>query len=308
MTKSLRFFLSGFMFSFIAFALINVFQAKFDSYLTAEISQPLDNIASVVFEKKMSPPPEINADAAISLEIKPDGFKKNILLKNAGDPLPIASLTKLMTALIVLENPKIFDLSQTVIVSKKAADQGDSPNYGSLKAGEKYSLEKLLEFTIIYSSNDAAFSIAEIAGVENFIGLMNQKAARLGMNYTYFLNPSGLDQKTENPDLRDLNYSTAEDLAKLAGYIIENHPLISELSLEAYKQDFIENGLSGVKLDYGQIFIAGKTGFTKNAKGCLLFVFKNKKGSTFINVILGAADEKERIAEMQKIVNWISFQ
>jgi D-alanyl-D-alanine carboxypeptidase (penicillin-binding protein 5/6) len=308
MTKSIKYFFSGLLLSFMFFGGINIFQTEFNSFLLAQISQPLDNVIPVAKAQEPIPPaPDINAQAAISVRIDNRGNEKIILRKNDETPLPIASLTKLMSALIVLENPEQFNFSKIVTISKAAANQGNTPNYGNLKEGEKYTLEKLLELTLVYSSNDAIYAISEVAGVDNFVGTMNQRAARLGMNYTYFINPNGLDPKVNNPEMKDMNYSTASDQVLLVEYILKNYPVIFEISSQAHNYDSIENGLSKVSLQPGQSLIGGKTGFTKNAAGCIIFVFYDERGNKFINVILGTPKEEDRIIEMQKIINWLYY-
>jgi D-alanyl-D-alanine carboxypeptidase len=87
---------------------------------------------------------------------------------------------------------------------------------------------------------------------------------------------------------------------------LQNLPQIFEISRQGQNYRSIENGLSNLKLDESQKFIGGKTGYTKNARGCILFIFQDKNGSKFINVILGTETEEERITEMQKVIDWIS--
>lgn len=290
MSKNLKFLLIALFFSMPLCWEINVLQKNTESHITAQISAPLQ-------ETKR---PEINIDAlaALSLEIGADGKKKTLYKKNENESLPIASLTKLMSALIILEDPENFNLSKAIIISENAAGQGDTPNYGNLKSGEKYTIEKLLNLTLIYSSNDAVFALAEINGEDNFVSEMNEKAKEIGLKETNFVNPHGLDNAT-------LNLSSASDLAILAEYILKNKPLVFEISSKSYSADSIENGISKLILKEGQKIIGGKTGYTKIAKGCMLFVFQNENNSTFVNVILGTETEEGRVAQMQKLINRI---
>ena len=119
---------------------------------------------------------------------------------------PIASLTKVMTALVVLEKSKLDD---TVTVSPKA--MGTPGDKNGLVAGEKIKMEDLLKVMWIDSNNAAAVAIAEHAGgsEEGFVGLMNEKAGRLGLKDTEFFNPTGLDEAGGE------NHSTARELARL---------------------------------------------------------------------------------------------
>jgi serine-type D-Ala-D-Ala carboxypeptidase (penicillin-binding protein 5/6) len=308
MTKNIKYLLGATCFSFFVFWGANAFQNNFDNYLTAQISFSAGNtFPSVKNDGPKNPAPEINAQAAIFIRITPDGTKKMLLEKYSDKPLPVASLTKLMTALVIFEDQKNFDFSKVVTISDKAAGQGNTPKYGNLTAGEKYTLGKLAEMMLVYSSNDAAWALSEIIGTDVFIEKMNKRARDLGMNYTYFINPTGLDPKNLSlPQTNDLNYSTAGDLAKLTEYILKNQPKIFEITREGYELP-IENGISGLKLNEGQSVLGGKTGFTKYAKGSLFFAFQDKKGDDFINIILGAETEESRIQEMQKIIDWLSL-
>jgi D-alanyl-D-alanine carboxypeptidase len=307
MTKSIKYFFSGLFLSLFIFGGINISQKGFSSLLRAQVSGPLENVILQNQEHQREKIPEINAKAALSMEINNKGKEEILLQQNIEQPLPIASLSKLMTALVVFENPEYFDFSKIIKISKPAASQVDSPNYGNLKAGDKYTLEKLIELALVYSSNDAAYAISEITGNEKFLEMMNQKAARIGMNYTYFKNPTGLDQDgIALPETKDLNYSTAKDLATLSKYILKNKPEIFEISSQAKNYDSIENSFSKINFGQTQKFIGGKTGYTDNSGGCLIVVSKDDNGNYFVNVLLGTKDGAERIAEMQKIISWLS--
>jgi serine-type D-Ala-D-Ala carboxypeptidase (penicillin-binding protein 5/6) len=308
MTKNIQYFITALFLSFFIFVGINSFQNNLQPHLTAQISEPFENNASLPPAKKpLTPAPEIKATAVASVEILADGRQEILLDKNINKPLPIASLTKLMTALVVSEDPETFDFSKIITISQAAADQGNTPHFGNLKAGEKYTLEKLMELMLVYSSNDAAYSLSEIIGTDNFVAKMNKKALDLGMDYTYFINPTGLDPKgVYKPETNEMNYSTAQDLIKLTSYILKNQPSIFKFSQDNYNLP-IENGVSNIALNENQNFIGGKTGFTQNAKGSILFIFQDAQKNTFINIILGSDSEESRIQEMQKLINWLSF-
>jgi len=308
MTKNIKYFFSAVLLSFFVFGGINFSQKNLESYLTAQMLKPFENMASFMpREKSKTPAPVLETDAAISAKILPDGTQKVLLDQNARKPLPIASLTKLMTALIVLEDPVNFNFSRVITISKEAAGQGNTPRYGNLTAGENYTLEKLLELMLVYSSNDSAYALSEIIGADSFVAKMNERARELGMDYTYFINPTGLDPRDKSyPAANELNYSTAQDLTKLTNYILKNQPIIFALTKEGYNIP-IENGISNLKLNDGQELVGAKTGFTKNAGGSILFVFQDAKKNIFINIILGAETEESRIQAMQKIINWLSF-
>jgi len=153
-------------------------------------------------------PDHLSAASAILL----DERTGQILFEhNAGVERPHASITKIMTAVLILERGR---LDKMVLVSKKAASVGGAGL--GLKPGQRVLLKDLLAAILVMSANDAAVAAAEhIAGSEeNFVALMNAKAAALGMKDTRFANPHGLDE--------DGHYSTAYDLAILTRYALKN--------------------------------------------------------------------------------------
>lgn len=240
---------------------------------------------------------DIGTKAAISVEVDETG-KENILFeKNAQELLPIASVSKLMTANVVLE---YFDLSKLVQISKEAIAQKE--DFGKLKIGEVFRIENLLYPLLMESSNDAAFSLAEVIGQDSFVDLMNLEAEYLGLENTHFFNPMGIDPG----DLQSINYSTAEDLVKLTKYLLEKRPLIWKIlnfrEFRLYSPDGVfHHKLSNTNELLGEIpeVIGGKTGETPRAGGCLLLVLKTPQSSYLINVILGS---KDRFGEMQKLI------
>ncbi len=278
---------------------VDFLNSNLDKFLTAQISEPLESIVSFdSIQEKEKIPPEIDALASISVRINPLGKSKILFSANSDKKLPIASITKLMTALVILENPKYFDFSSIVTVSKEAASQAKTSNYGNLQEGEQYTFEKLIELMLVYSSNHAAFALAETIGVDNFVLKMNEKALELSMENTRFFNPTGLDSD-------NLNYSTTNDLIILNKYLLKNQPEIFNLTAEPHESFFVENGISLLYLPEGSFLIGGKTGYTIAAGGCMDYIFEDQNGNVFMNIILGTNDAEIRIIEMQKIINWI---
>lgn len=244
---------------------------------------------------------QIAAKAAICVEVNSTDKNKILFKKNENEQLPIASLTKLMAALVVLENKdKDYDLDKVTVISQKAVDQPGGQ--GLLTAGEFLSIENLLYIMLIESSNDAAYSLAEVIGIDKFVGEMNQKAMEIGLFASSFADAAGL-----NPD----DYSTVEDLVRLTEYLLENHSLIWEiLSLDKFKlytpQGKFHHELSNTNELLGKIpdVVGGKTGETAEAKGCLLLVLRNPANQdNMIYVVLGSDD---RFGEMQKLINWVN--
>jgi len=289
--------------------ILNPFLKNLQDFFYAQISQPLEGIFLVkIPEKPKRSNLEITAESAISIQVGKGGQEKILLKKNADKALLIASLTKLMTAVIVLEDEANYGLSQSITVSKEAVAQPE--DFGDLKIEEGLSVENLLHIMLIESSNDAAYALAEKIGVENFVERMNQRAEILGLAKTYFINPTGLDlENSEEPN----NYSSATDLAKLAQYILDYHPIIFEISSKSLYEVLDNSGSphhlvinkNELLTSFSENIVGGKTGFTYKAGGCILLVLKDKKGNFFINVILGTESREASFEEMKKIIDWL---
>jgi len=172
MSKTLKLFLISLAISVPVWWGTDLFQKGFENFLFAKINVDdsslfTADLVSTLFDK---PQKELNiqANAALSVIVENGQNDWNIIFQeNQKERMPIASLTKLMTALVVLEN---YDLSQEVEISQKAVDQEES--IGQLKVGEKMTVKDLLYITLIESSNDAAYALAEVIGVNNFVDII----------------------------------------------------------------------------------------------------------------------------------------
>ena len=241
---------------------------------------------------------KIEAEAAISVETNLSTQEKVLFRKDETKILPIASLSKLMTALVVLDN---YNLQyQTIITEADVLQEGDQ---GDLKVGQLLSIKNLLYIMLIESSNDAAYCLSGIMGQDNFIALMNSESKTLGLSNTYFVDSSGLNSGS---------YSTAKDLVVLTKHLLNKYPLIWEIIKFKEYDLYLDNGefhhrlISTNKL-LGEIpeVVGGKTGWTKEAQGTFLVLQKSpKKDNYLINVVLGSFD---RLEEMKKIINWINI-
>jgi len=304
MSSGLKFFLIAFIITFFGVFALNAFQQNLESAFYAQISQPFQQIVKVkIPEKPQKPNLDLQVKAAISVLVDFQGGEgeKVLFKKNGNERLPIASLTKLMTANIVLEN---YDLSREIKISEEAVAQEGKA--GKLTAGKIFSTEYLLYPLLMESSNDAAYALTnDYNGMteEKFVELMNLKAGDLGLENTYFANSTGLDP--EQPGY-SMNYSTAEDLVKLTKYLFKKSliwEILATPRFSLYGPELINtNGLLG---EISNI-VGGKTGFTDQAGGCMLLVLKNKGGNFLINVILGAPSSSARIEEMEKLINWLT--
>jgi len=310
MTRNLKFFLIAFLISLPFWWGTNIFQKNLENFFYAQISQPFQQILEIkIYEKTKKPDIEIQAKSAISVKIGNEGTEKILFKKEIDQPLPIASLTKLMTAVVVLENPEDYDLSKIITVSPEAVNQRE--NFGNLKIGDQLSIKDLLHIMLIESSNDAAYALAEVIGVDNFTEKMNQKAESLGFKNSYFVNPTGLDPENSS-DFK--NVSTARELAELGKYILNQHPQIWEISSKQIYEVFDSSGqfhhLAVNKNEFLSLvfdkIIGGKTGYTNEAGGCMILVLNGQKDGYYINVILGTSTIKARFEEMQKLINWLN--
>lgn len=287
--------ISGFLLSFV-FLSVFVYivfdvQCFWESFPSPKNEVVLGSVAGVI--KNVAEnigPPEINAGSAISVEGNFSGVNKIIFEKSANEKLPIASLTKLMAAIVVLDN---YDLSKNITVSQLADSQ--PPMRQDIKLGDTMPIESFLDIMLIESSNRSAYTLAELMGVQKFTGLMNKKVKDLDLENTFFADPAGLSNK---------NVSTAKDLAKLAEHILKNYPKIAEISRvrELDVPGFGKAENTDQLLGEVPEAVCSKTGFTTEAKGCLLLVTNNPQNNGYIiNIILGADD---RFSEMRKLINY----
>lgn len=311
----LKILLASFLFSVLFFfGLNNVLSSKGienAQKLTASVNQDLVNIKPEfdpeVYSKNDL---EINAKAAISIEVNEKGQERILFEKNSEEKLPIASLTKLMTAFAVFQLGDLYKPSQLVKITKKAVNQEGSSKFGDLLIDEDLSVENLLAIALIESSNDAAFALSEFIGEENFVGLMNLYAKDLGLDKTFFINATGLEPDNNSDPI---NYSTAKDLSELAKAILKKYPDIFKITInrryDVIKPDgtvhhYIYENTNELLAEVPEI-IGGKTGSSPKAQECLLVVLKNprKENSYFINVLLGAED---RFGEMEKLIKEVN--
>ncbi len=236
----------------------------------------------------------LNSRIAIAYDRKSG---KVIWGKNENKRTAMASTTKIMTAIVLIENA---DLNQTITISAKSAGTGGSRL--GLKKDDKILLKDLLYGLMLKSGNDAAVAIAETVGgsVEGFAELMNNKAQELKLENTHFVTPHGLD----NPE----HYTTAYELAKLADYAMKNETFAKvvntknyTVTINGYPKNITNtnellgylNGVNGVK-----------TGFTNNAGRCLV-TSVNRNGFEIITVVLQADTKKFRTSDSVKLIEYV---
>jgi D-alanyl-D-alanine carboxypeptidase (penicillin-binding protein 5/6) len=237
--------------------------------------------------------PIIEAKSAIIVD-----FDSGTILfeKNGDEKLQIASITKLMTVILALEEGNLDDI---ITVSGEAAATEGSKIW--LLQGEQISLNSLLQGALIHSGNDAAIAIAQYIGgdVQNFVKMMNEKADKLGLYSTNYENPVGFDAIQ--------NYSTVKDLSLLARY--------------AYRKEFVQNTVNIKSKTIASIdgktthdlkttnellgtpwnVLGLKTGSTEAAGLCFIAIMENDKGNKIITVVL---DSPDRFLETKKLASW----
>jgi len=314
MTHNLRVFLATFILSLPFWWGINLLEGNLNDFFfwhkmsqnpeifTAQINLENKLRSLKPIEDRSAENLEIGAEAAISYLFDNQGKERILFEKNKKERLPIASLTKLMTAHVVLKN---YDLSKEIKVSKEAIEQEE--NLGKLMMGKVFPVKYLLYPLLMESSNDAAFCLAnDYDGMneKKFVDLMNMEAERLELYDTFFINPTGLDP--EDPEKR-INYSTAENLAKFVREISDEYliwEILSTPKYNVYGPELVNiNRLLEDSIDWKNRIIGGKTGYTEKAGGCFILALKAPKNNgILVNVILGTDN---RFSEMKSLVNWL---
>ena len=251
------------------------------------------NISSEVSSVAISEP-TLNSKSCVVI----DRLSKKVLYgKNENNKVKMASTTKIMTAIVIIETSQ---LDKTIEVSKKAANTGGSKL--GLKTGDKISVLDLLYGLMLCSGNDAAVALAEgVSGsISNFSELMNKKAQSLNLTNTNFESPHGLDS--------DNHYTTAYELSILTDYALKNTTFRNIVSTKSYTINI--NGypktlnntnelLGNLNVVYGV-----KTGFTNGANRCLVTACK-RGDLDIICVVLGADTKKFRTQDSIKLIEYV---
>lgn len=238
--------------------------------------------------------PNINSRSCVVID-----RNSNIILygKNEKNRMKMASTTKIMTSIIILENTNLSDI---IKASKKAANTGGSRL--GLKYNDSICVKDLLYGLMLRSGNDAAVALAEYCSgsVEEFAKLMNSKASELGLSNTHFETPHGLDS--------DMHFTTAYELALLSNYALKNKTFadivktknynisINNISKEISNTNELLGNFNGI---YGI-----KTGFTNGANRCLVTACK-RNDMDIICVVLGADTKKLRTSDSIKLLNYV---
>jgi D-alanyl-D-alanine carboxypeptidase len=227
----------------------------------------------------------VSAKAAYVYDVRTG---KPLFAKNEEVQLPLASLTKLMTALIALE--QLGGDAEVAIGKKSIQVEGDS----GFKPGERWNIKKLIEYTLITSSNDGAHAIAAAAGAMGesaFAEHMSERSRALGMTQTYFINATGLDQGNASG-----GYGSARDVATLLAHILRTHPEVLDGTTEekiALKSASKVHTAKNTNQTVGEVpgLIGSKTGFTDLAGGNLAIIFDAGLNHPVVAVVLGSTSD-----------------
>ncbi|NIM96536.1 MAG: D-alanyl-D-alanine endopeptidase [candidate division Zixibacteria bacterium] len=238
----------------------------------------------------------LRSEAALVLDTK----KGEVLFeKNMEQKLPVASLTKLMSALVFLDTRPHLDDTLTMTVF-----DADCVGTSEIKVGETVTLRDLLHASLISSSNRATKALVRASGLPPslFTARMNRKAKELGLENTFFCEPTGLDKE---------NISTALDCAKLLYFAARDSAVASILGKTAYKFVSLDGGRRKHRIQSanGLLFSSfevkgGKTGYIRASGWCLGALLQDEDGKEVAAVILGAPSKHTRLEEIRSIVEW----
>jgi D-alanyl-D-alanine carboxypeptidase (penicillin-binding protein 5/6) len=223
---------------------------------------------------------------------------KILFSKSPNRHLPPASTTKLMTAIVAIENE---DLSKVTTISYNACHV--EPSKAGFKPGDKITIEGLLYAALVGSANDAAIALAEaVAGSETrFVQLMNEKAASIGASDTRFINSNGLPGRGQ--------HTTVLDLSKIMNYGMK-YPKLREIVASPKAHIVTEQGKTIVLRNTDKLLwldervIGGKTGYTRSAKHCFVCVAKNEN-KTIIITLLGSPNRRNLWMETEKLIGMV---
>ena len=275
---------------------IVIFSYIFPVYADDEDLENFSDISSINVSSEITSEPSINSKAAIVYERSSGTI---LFGKNENEKRKMASTTKIMTAIIVIEKSNLEDI---VTVSKKAASTGGSRL--GLHTDDKISVLNLLYGLLLCSGNDAAVALAEYVGgdVSHFANLMNSKTSELGLTSTHFVTPHGLDN--------DDHYTTAYELALITNYALKNETFRNIVGTKNYNVSIngYSKNLSNTNELLGNLdgVYGVKTGFTNGANRCLVTSVK-RNNMDLICIVLGADTKKDRTKDSCQLIEY-AFQ
>lgn len=243
------------------------------------------------------PPRRIRSAAALVYNPATD---EALWASNPLDPRPIASITKVMTALVLLEHGR--DRKLDVVVSGRDVRRASTTH---VRRRERVTLDDLLHLALVASDNAAARAIARGSpwGTRGFVERMNRMAAELGLDSTRFVDPSGLDER---------NVSSPYDVARLVATAMDKPVLARVMGMPSYR--FRTNRRRVAVRNTNRLVrertdvTGGKTGYIREAGYCLATVVESREGIPLVVVVLGARSNAERFAEVRRLTDWVRNQ
>ena len=249
---------------------------------------------SAFHKKSDTPAPEIEAQIGLVADLETG---ETYFELNPNKPWPMASITKLITAVFALVH---MDAKSRVTLSGDATALGDTTVAKPIQLGDIYEVWDMNSLMLLLSSNEAAESLAGAYGRESFISGMRDLVRGWGIDAITFVDPTGLSSG---------NLATAQALRKMAAMVAKEYPTILQTTRKP-KVSIRELGakrvvtVKNINLFAGQAdFVGGKTGFTDEARGNLLSIFSYKKRSVAV-VVMGSED---RFGETEKLWNWFKL-
>jgi len=278
----------------------------------AHIQEPNLAVEQVQDLQTTAPQPNPASDSvgvkvtAQSVLVVDNEFNKILYQKNSDQVRSIASLTKLMTALVFLDhNPGWKET-----IKMQSSDQR-AGGIVYLVSGEEFSVYDVFHTMLIASSNEAAVALARSTGLtqEEFITAMNNKAKELGMENTVFADTTGLSQ---------LNQSTAVDVMLMLQTALDQTEILNATTMKAFQVDILNSGrtrkIKSTNLildrEFGvedQVYevLAGKTGYLEVAGYCLATLIGNNQGNEILTVVLGSQSLEDRFNDTKSIAYWV---
>ncbi len=278
-----------------------------DIYSASLISRPVDYSFLKPFRAWNIPALENLSARSSAIMVASEPSERFIFEKNSNKIVPIGSISKLLTAYVTLNN---YNLDEAITISEEA--QNTIGIRGYFSAGERITVNDLLHSMLIESSNDSAKALADAIGEQEFIRQMNEVVEKIGLQYTYFSGPIGLDVSSQGGSY---NYSTARELGMLVSYLLKEAETNEKVAtiFEATRLKEYDVGYSDGRFHHtahttNRIieefpeFVTAKTGHTPLAGQCLIMVKPHPKNQGYvIYVILGSGN---RFEDMRKIINW----
>ncbi|MFM2381277.1 MAG: hypothetical protein RLZZ76_44 [Candidatus Parcubacteria bacterium] len=285
--------------------------ALFDAGIPSEKSQPAQTVTATESEngsaEKSFEEVALTAKSAYVFDIQ---AQKALFKKNESQELPLASITKLMTALVAEE---ILGEKETITIGGISLKQDGGSGF---REGEEVKRQTLSDMVLMSSSNDGAYALASSAGsalnlqgdsASTFVDAMNIRAKEIGLHNTYFKNPTGLDLGNGEAGA----YGSARDVAFLMEYIVKNESDILAFTKENAARFYSETGEyhdAENTNDYVNKIpglIGSKTGYTDLAGGNLVVAWNAGLGRPMVAVVLGSTRE-ERFTDIMKLVNGVA--